>query len=244
MAFSCRKLIALKQRLLAATTGRENVHFLHLRKSGGTSIKNALDRHRTTPNSVLYLHPHRVKLEHVAKGHRIIFSTRDPVSRFVSGFGSRLRQGAPAHNVPWTEAEALAFSRFKDANSLALALDQSHPQHAEALHAMQNITHLQCSYWDWFGDEKQLAERDSSILAILRTESLEEDFEALRKRLGLSQGLVLPTDAKASNKSTDAPKRAALEPRAVELVKEWYRRDYDFLEYCSEWRERHGGAVA
>lgn len=245
MAFSCRGFNALKNRIFAFVTGRENVHFLHLRKSGGTSIKSTLKEHCITPGFVIYLHPHRVKLWDVPKGHRIFFATRDPVSRFISGFGSRQRQGAPAHHVPWSESEALAFSRFGDVNSLALALEPSHPKHAEALHAMQHITHIQCSYWDWFGDEERLAAREDSILAICRTESLSDDFDLVRKCLGLPLDVVLPSDAKAANKAIEkSPKASVLEPKAIKLVKEWYRRDYDFLAYCEQWRQRHGGVVA
>lgn len=245
MSLSFRKLARLKKRLFAACSGRKNVHFLHLRKTGGTALKCVLEAHQITSNSVLHLHPHRFTLRHVPVGHRVIFVTRDPVKRYVSGFGSRLRQGAPAHHVPWSEDEALAFSRFPDPNSLALALDPAHPQHEEALHAMRSITHIHCSYWDWFCDEKLLAEREDAILFIGRIESFESDFEALKAPLALPADLKLPGDSKKANRHVSGSnRRPALEPAAMEQVKNWYRRDYDFLDFCARWREKQGGPVA
>lgn len=93
MGLSFRKATYLKKCLLARLTGRTNLHFLHIRKTGGTALKNALRAHPVTENCVLHLHPHRIRLSDVPVGHRVMLATRDPVSRFVSGFGSRLRQG-------------------------------------------------------------------------------------------------------------------------------------------------------
>ena len=71
--------------------------------------------------------------------------TRDPVARYVSGFDSRLRQGAPSRHAPWRGDEEWAFSQFPDPNSLALALNPEHPAHQNALRAMHGITHIQTS---------------------------------------------------------------------------------------------------
>ncbi len=244
MSLSFRKLAGLKKRILAVCTGRQNVHFLHLRKTGGTTLKSVLGPYPVTPKCVIHLHPHRVTLRHIPQGHRVMFVTRDPVSRFISGFGSRLRKGAPAHHVPWSPDEELAFSRFPDPNSLALALDPAHPSHADAVDAMRTISHLQCSYWDWFGNEEALAAREDALLFIGRIESFDEDFEVLKKSLGLPQDLLLPMDSKSTNRNSSGMDQASpLEPEAEKQVKNWYRRDYDFLEICATWRMQHGGPV-
>ncbi len=245
MSLSFRTLDSYRKRIVAACSGRENVHFLHIRKAGGTTLKNVLGPWQMTPKCVLHLHPHRYTLAHVPRGHRVMFVTRDPVSRFVSGFGGRKRKGAPAHHVEWSADEARAFSLFADANSLALALDPAHPAHADAVKAMRSITHLQVSYWDWFIDEELLAAREDAILFIGRIESFDDDFEQLKDPLGLPRDLSLPRDPKSTNSGSSSTGGAPpLEPEAVELVRNWYRRDYDFLEICNRWRERHGGAVA
>lgn len=234
---SFRRLAACHRRWHAMLHGKQNVHFLHLRKTGGTAIKAALASHLVTPNAVIHLHPHRITLNSIPHGHRIVFVTRDPVRRFVSGFTSRLNQGAPAHHVPWTPAEAIAFTRFPDPNSLALALDPAHPMHPEALDAMSAISHIRCSYWDWFHDENTFQQRRDDILFIGRTERLDDDFGTLKALLELPNHLELPRDPAASNRGTPQ----SLEPRAVELLRHWHAADYRFLECCETWRSRATG---
>jgi hypothetical protein len=245
MSISFRGLNRLGKMALAAVTGRTNVHFLHIRKTGGTTIKHVLIDHQVLARHVLHLHPHRVRLADIPRGHKVMFVVRDPVTRFVSGFGSRLRQGAPAHHVPWTADEARAFAQFKDPESLALALDATHPDHAAALHAMASITHIRASYWDWFSNEALLAEREDQIFFIGRIETFAADFAALKPALALPDSLVLPEDAKSTNRSAGVPGTSSrLGEEAVRQIHAWYQRDYDFLAFCDRWRQRHGGAVA
>jgi hypothetical protein len=244
MALSFRKLTYCRKVLQATLTGRRNVHFLHIRKTGGTALKTILGQHLITDRCVLHLHPHRVRLKHISNGHQVMFVTRDPVSRFVSGFGSRQREGAPAHHVPWSPEEARAFKIFSSANELALALHPEHPQHEDALSAMNQISHLQCSYWDWFGNETELMKRESSILFIGQIETFAADFEHLKSALGLPSQTRLPEDPVATNHSPRASTALALTEDAKSLVKMWYQKDYDFLEFCQRWREKNQGPVA
>lgn len=243
MAFSFRKATHFLRRIRAACTGRGNVHFLHIRKTGGTALKSALTPFPVTPRWVIYMHPHRVTLRDVPRGHCVMFVTRDPLARYVSGFGSRLRQGAPSHNVPWTDDERIAFGHFPTPESLALALDPQHPEHERALHAMRSISHLNCYYSDWFGSEQELEKRAGDVLFIGRTESLDADFAALRAALELPGGLALPGDARAANR-TSGGSAPALSARASTLLKDWYAADYRFLDWCTHWRREQGGPVA
>lgn len=245
MSLSFRKFDTFKRRLLAAATGRENLHFLHLPKTGGTSIKNALKNHRVTPNAVVHLHPHRIRLRDVPSGHRVMFGVRDPIARFVSGFGSRLRKGAPANVIPWTHDEELAFSRFSDPDRLACALDPSHSMHADALHAMRSIGHVRTSYWDWFGNMEEIEAREDAILFIGFIESLDEDFRNLVERLELPRNLSLPKEERLAHRAkVNRARPAALSEEGMHWLKKWYSRDYEFFAYCQQWRARQGSAVA
>lgn len=244
MKISFRQINFLRDRVIARLSGRKNVHFLHLRKTGGTALKSALSGYSVTPRCMLYFHPHRITLRHIPRGHQVMFVTRDPVSRYVSGFFSRLRQGAPSHHVPWRGDEEWAFSQFLDPNALALALDPDHPAHAKAVRAMQAISHIRFGYWDWFGDEAALAARRDEILFIGRLENFTADFELLKKPLGLPADLALPHDPKLANRdSANRGDTSPLEPEAVKWIKNWYRRDYDFLDFCAQWRDEQQGPV-
>src|SRR6056297_1213665 len=98
---------------------KKPVHFLHIRKAGGTAIKEALKDIAVKQNVIL--HPHKTRLKDIPEGEKVFFFLRNPVSRFVSGFNSRLREGKPRYNSPWNEGEKVAFSRFPTANDLAEA---------------------------------------------------------------------------------------------------------------------------
>ena len=227
---------------LAAATGKQNLHFLHIRKTGGTAIKNALLDHLILSNHILHTHPHRVKLSDVPGGHKLMFVVRDPVARFLSAFGSRLRQGAPAHQVPWTEDEAAYFKIFPTAQLLAQALHESHAEYEKAVCAMSVIGHVNSSYWDWFGDVDLLRAAEKRIFFIGRVESLNEDFAVLREALRLPENVQLPEDSIRSNRA-DGALQGGLSEASILAIKNWYRADYLFLDYCDAWRERHGGPV-
>lgn len=243
MGLSFRKATYLQRRMYARLTGRANVHFLHIRKTGGTALKNALRAYPATSRCVLHLHPHRIGLSDVPAGHRVMFAVRDPLSRFISGFGSRLRQGAPANHVAWSPGEEVAFRRFPTANDLALALNPGHPAHPEARAAMEAITHLSCSYWDWFGGPELLERRKESLLFIARIESFDADFQALKRALRLPEEAALPSDARLAHRAGGAAK-PVLEPEAVASLKAWYRADFEFIAFCDAWRASQGGPVA
>jgi hypothetical protein len=106
-------------------------HFIHIRKTGGTAIKEALKNAAGLDQSTIKLHKHKIRLSDIAAGDKVFlfFFLRDPVSRFVSGFNSRLRQGQPRYNSAWNEAEKRAFGFFPTANSLAEALTFEREQH-------------------------------------------------------------------------------------------------------------------
>jgi len=99
-------------------TPRERpLHFLHIGKTGGTAVKHALKP--VAAPGYLMLHGHDVRLHDVAPDEQVFFFLRDPLSRFVSAFYSRQREGRPRYVVPWTPDEEAAFGRFRTANELA-----------------------------------------------------------------------------------------------------------------------------
>jgi hypothetical protein len=157
---------------------------------------------------------------------------RDPISRFLSGFLSRQRQGRPRYHVRWTPEEALAFQQFQRANDLAEALSADDPRHALAVRAMRGIGHVRDSYWDWFGSESYLLERADDILLVGRQETLTADFARLRQLLSLPASVALPTDEKEAHRNPAQLDRH-LSQAARENLRAWYERDYQFLEFCS-----------
>jgi hypothetical protein len=198
-------------------------------KTGGSAVKRALRPVSTAGTYRLDLHGHRFTLDDVRPGESFFFSTRDPLTRFVSGFYSRLRGGAPPSNAPWSAAEAEAFRTYATANELAERIGDD----PAARRAMRSIIHVQSPYASWFGSVDRLRARRPDLLLILRQEHLDADFGVLLGRLGLDGRASLPSDDASAHRGRRDVDRT-LSPHAVENLRAWYADDYAFLACCAE----------
>jgi hypothetical protein len=219
------------RRRLWRARGKQIVHLLHIGKTGGTAVQTALTPSLVAPRHVVRLHNHGFRLADVPETDACFFFLRDPVSRFVSGFNSRLRQGKPRHDTPWSAAERRAFERYPTPDALATALGTTDlAQLAEAAQAMGAIGHLRTSFADWLGDEEALRARRESILLVGRQETLDTDFARLTDLVGLPR-CTLPRDDVGAHR-TPAGMSTTLSDDAIENLRAWYRRDYELLDFC------------
>jgi hypothetical protein len=222
------------QRRAAALSSKPIVHMLHIGKTGGTAIQHALRPHARAGRFAILFHKHDATLQDVPRGEAVVFFLRDPVSRFVSGFNSRLRQGQPRYLVPWDEREAAAFNEFTDPNALARALSSDDPgQRERAMRAMRAIQHVRNSYWEWFADPDYFRARLSDVFFIGFQESLDADFQMLKRKLGLSGPIELPADDIQAHRNPRAAS-SHLDETATVNLRSWYAADYSFLDMCRE----------
>jgi hypothetical protein len=210
---------------------RAPVHFLHIRKTGGMALKAALGP--LAAERGLRLAEHGTALPKIPKGERVVFVVRDPVSRFVSGFNSRLRQGRPLFDRPWNEAEARAFARFRTPDALAQALHADAP---EARDAMRGIRHVNQPLSDWLVSDAYLRERLADIVWVGRTETLEHDLEEIKRRLDLPQTLELPQDDVSAHR-TPQGMDVALSDAGRAAIARWYEADVRLLEFLETLRK-------
>jgi hypothetical protein len=208
------------------------VHVLHIGKTGGTAVKTALGRGRRAATRVIP-HPHAFTLADVPNGDFCVFFVRDPITRYVSGFYSRQREGRPHYREPWTDGERRAFGTFGTPNDLALALSSDQEsRRGEAVRALQSIQHVKDSYWRWLKDEAYLAQRRASILFVGAQENLVRDYGQLSEILGMG-GELPRSDADAHR--NPAGLDYGLAGEAVENLRQWYSREYACLRLLSSW---------
>ncbi|USH00418.1 sulfotransferase family protein [Thermococcus argininiproducens] len=208
--------------------GKLNAHFLHVSKTGGTAIKEALSNITTTPKYKIWLHRHHIKLSDIPKGDKVFLFIRDPIDRFISGFYSRKREGKPGHYRPWNSVEKLAFQRFRTPNELAKSLSSPDEEiRNSAFQAMHGIGHVKTFIKDWVGSEEYLLSRKEDFLFIGCQEYLNRDFETLKELLEIPPEMAkLPEDPTRAHKSpTNVDKH--LDPEAVKNLLEWYEEDYE-----------------
>jgi len=231
-----RRFVYKSQNKLAQVTGKKVIHFLHIGKTGGTAIKEALKNYLKTESYLIRLHDHRFYLNHIAEGsgEKFMFFLREPISRFVSGFNSRQRKGKPRYTSPWTKREREAFECFGTPNDLAEALsapDLTIKMKAE--HAMNSINHVNKSFLKWFGSKKYLQSRIDDLFFIGFQESLETDFQVLKQKLDLPKDLSLPESNLLSHKNPTSAS-SFLNDKAIDNLKTWYAKDIEFYHYCRE----------
>lgn len=236
--------LSLKQRwrrLVMRIRGRRPVHFIHVGKTAGTAVKNALEPLVSAGHYEVFLHPHRVKLHHIPRGEKVFFVLRDPVDRFVSAFYSRKRQGMPRVYSPWNADEREAFSRFGTANQLAEALSSADAEEREhARKAMRRMQHVRDTYATFFGDTDAFAARSNDILLVGFQDTLEEDFTRLVHLLGLPASTGLPRDPVKAHRNPEQVDRH-LSDLAVANLRMHYAADIAFLEHCRALMRQRGG---
>ena len=206
------------------------VHFLHIRKTGGTALAEAL--RPIAQRYQIILHDHQTKLNQVPADHKVFFFVRNPATRFVSGFYSRLRRGQPRHHYEWSDGEAKAFRTFQKANDLAEGLSSRDPRRrAAAEEAMLSIRHVNSTYRDWIDGVPELNTRLDSILLIGTQETITDDFKRLKILLALPDNISLPSDDVLSHRTPSGFDRH-LSTIAQGNLADWYHDDFVFYEYC------------
>lgn len=230
--------------LIKIRNGAEVIHYLHIGKTGGSAIKNAIhgenERERIViDNIIFYLHGHPITMQQIPKGEKVLFFLRDPTKRFISAFYERFtKEKHPS--FPWSQDEHEAFNNFKTPNELACALSSNKDitrRQAEA--AMNTIEHIRSPLISWVKSTSYLQERRNDVIMIGLQEMLNEDFLSLKNMLKLPDHIQLPS--RGDIKSNTMPKGldTNLSPTAESNLRQWYAKDYELVQIAKEWRKNN-----
>jgi Sulfotransferase family len=197
-----------------------------------------------SPWGEVWGHDHRFRFADVDADHKAVIPLRDPVARFLSGFYSRLRKGAPRHLVEWTDEERRSFESFPTPQALADALAQpSGRLREQAELAMRSIGHLKYPMTHWTGTPDYVAANIDRVLYVARQETLDEDWEALKEILDLPRDQQLPTDAVTAHRTDYAGSRD-ISADGIRALRAWYADDYELLEIGERVRRESGVSPA
>jgi len=78
----------------------------------------------------------------------------------------------------------------------------------------------------------------SYIFFIGFQETLTADFEILKAKLGSPEQMMLPHDETQAHKKLEGLNKA-LTDQSSQNLKEWYRRDYEFISLCQNIIQDH-----
>lgn len=204
------------------------IHVLHIGKTGGTAIRHALASFAN--RNLFALHSHAVRLRDCPEDELVFVVIRHPVDRFVSGFNSRLRQGRPRYDVPWSRRERLAFALFPSPNHLAEAIGSRNLLfRIAAFWAMNSIIHVNSRLSYWLESSDYVSSRGS--LLISRVETLDDDMERLFARAGIAQRIVLPSNPKDAHASP-VGMSSTISAQGRANLDAWLKDDIALYEHC------------
>jgi hypothetical protein len=213
---------------------RPPLNVLHIGKTGGTALKHVLAENADASRYQLLFRGHDVTLPDVPEGEPYMFLIRDPLTRFVSAFNGRLREDRPRYHYPWRDEERVAFAIFKTPDQLAVALSSAdHEERAQAEAAMHGIGHVNTPYTFWFPSERAFRARLEDVFFIGLQDRLDDDFEALKHKLGLGADVRMPRDETVAHK-TPAGFESQLSEKGRANLEHWYSFDVAFVQLCRE----------
>lgn len=214
---------------------------LHIGKTGGTAANAVIKaNNKLGVGEAVNCYKHKVGLQDVADENmceKLMFFIREPVARYISAFNSRLRMGYPRHHGEWSPREEIAFANFKTPNQLAEALSSDDPARKQlALDAMKGIRHLRRAYEHYLGSVELLEQEKDRIYFIAATETFGPDFDLMRKLLGVSPDLELPTDDYGAHRTPEGFEKTVSE-LGRKNVQDYYKTDYEIYNWCVKRRE-------
>lgn len=214
---------------------------LHIGKTGGTAANAVLKaNNKLGVGQAVKCYRHKIGLKDVVEDNlaeNVMFFIREPVSRYISAFNSRLRMGYPRHHGQWSPGEEIAFGHFKTPNELAEALSSPGAEVREhAQQAMTHIKHLKKAYQHYLGSVELLEQEKDRIYFIAATESLDGDFRLMRNLLGVSPDLEMPTDDYGAHRTPEGFEQTVSE-LGRKNVMDYYKTDYEIYDWCVKRRE-------
>jgi hypothetical protein len=213
---------------------RPPLNVLHIGKTGGTALKQVLAENAEASRCKLLFRGHDVTLADVPEGEQFMFLIRDPLTRFVSAFNGRLREDRPRYHYPWRDEERVAFAIFKTPDELARALSSDDGElRAQAEAAMLGIGHVNTPYTFWFPSERAFRARLDNVFFIGLQDRLDDDFETLKRKLGLGADVRMPRDETVAHK-TPAGFESQLSETGRANLERWYAFDVSFVQLCRE----------
>lgn len=205
---------------------------LHIGKTGGSALRDVIDTwsERSGDTKTVMLR-HRDRLPQVCVDHphaSIGFFVRDPLTRFMSSFYSRQRQGLPRHNSPHSAAEKTAFERYDTVRDLANSLAAGD---TEARDAIQAIIHCRKGLVHYLGSAKVLRACQNRIAFIGQTENFDADVARLKSIAQIDADILPPADDTGAHRNP-SNLDLGLSPQGHGALRTWLAREYRLYGWC------------
>jgi len=209
---------------------------LHIGKTGGTYTQHVIAHVPDAARAIVCL-PHRYSLAMALAewpDRPVVFGIRSPEKIFVSGFYSRMREGRPRHDLPWSPGERAAFSVFSTPRQLAEGLSaECESTRVAAESAMASIMHVRHGLRAYLESATFVRAAAPRVAFILRQEALDSDLMQWLSPLVRGGFDRVPADAVARHANPPDCDTHLSEVAARNLAR-WYRADFEIYDACRE----------
>lgn len=219
-------------------SGRKVLNYLHIGKTGGTTLKSAFKSVNGAQSEFWFRgHSHQVRLADLRPDVVYFFSLRDPLERFHSAFNHHRRLAEAGQS---SRRQEEVFESYPDANSLAeqLFLPAKVGQNSSlAMLSLGHVIRFQHFYFEEFGNFLE----HRPPLWVLHTETLEEDFRMLLTicRLDGQIGLEKLPKLNVSPEVTAAGEvDSCFSDEARSNLRRWFALDIQLVNLTREWKEQ------
>jgi len=184
----------LASRLLPRQSARPSYGFLHIGKTGGTSVRYAIEQTQKEGYATPVIFGHDARMANIVKENpsiRLSFTLRDPIERMVSSFNSRMRQSRPSYTAVWKPEEAIAYLWFPTVIDFFRArLSDQEREKSAGIFAEQAMGHVRRGYEYHFHSREFLEKKLKNIYFAGRLESLSADFHRYFEPCGVPEAVV------------------------------------------------------
>lgn len=204
----------------------DNIYFLHIRKSGGTTLGHSFKKINEDNFTKIIKLRHRDKIYNLDKNQKYCFSVRDPITAYVSAFNDRKRDGRPSFNIKKNLFEKISFFFFKSSDELAKNLYSKNPfKKILSNFALRSITHVNEPLYSWFKISEIKKHKPYFIFDV---KSLNSDYELFCKKLKI-QYFELSSDKIISHKSPYLKDK--LSDISRNNLKKYFLKDIEIYNY-------------
>ena len=218
----------LLRRAFWKAQGKTYLHFLHIGKTAGTTLKENLMFIGTTHKFRLIFHAHQMPLSKIPEGEKVACFLRHPGERFASGFYHHKREGAPVYHKKNSTSQKMGFLIFPELEDLVEGLFDSDPFRKELAYLTISANeHLARPLTFWFPSIKEIEDRKNDILFIGLQEHFNYDFERLRKLLVINKWPSEPQKLHSNPKGSSY----AISPNTRCLLESFLEEDILIFNY-------------
>jgi len=206
----------------------KNLIYIHIPKTGGTSIRNCIIKVGGSPCGVKH-----IRYDELKTNQDYFVSVRNPYTRLMSWYYFRIRRfneeidsGKGDNITPewrangWTTNQALEYYNEGFRNWL---------MNLDTVNVFEKVkgSHVHFNP-DWGAVCKQtdFISKQKPPKFILRQESLTQDFKEVQKYLGISKNLFNQNQSKNDNRYLDV-----FDDEMKEFVTEYWKDDFEYFGY-------------